>query len=271
MRKQRKKCLVLLSITVLLLFIAAFAEKLCPYDPYAQDLSISMKAPNLAHPFGTDRYGRDLLSRVLAGSTVSVFSTLLLIAIVTVLGTAMGLFCGWYGGRLDSILMRISDLFLAFPGLVFALAVAGVLGGGIQNAVLALMLIGWPKFARLARSLTLAQKKSTYLMAAKLSGSSDWKILIHHVLPNIAGPILVTAVLDIGTMLMELAGLSFLGLGVKPPMAEWGSMINEGKSMLQIAPWMVLAPGGAVFVTVMIFNLLGDTLRDYLDPKQRKR
>lgn len=150
-------------------------------------------------------------------------------------------------------------------------AVAGVLGGGIQNAVLALMLIGWPKFARLARSLTLAQKKSTYLMAAKLSGSSDWKILIHHVLPNIAGPILVTAVLDIGTMLMELAGLSFLGLGVKPPMAEWGSMINEGKSMLQIAPWMVLAPGGAVFVTVMIFNLLGDTLRDYLDPKQRKR
>ena len=108
-------------------------------------------------------------------------------------------------------------------------------------------------------------------MAAKLSGSSDWKILIHHVLPNIAGPILVTAVLDIGTMLMELAGLSFLGLGVKPPMAEWGSMINEGRSMLQIAPWMVLAPGGAVFVTVMIFNLLGDTLRDYLDPKQRKR
>lgn len=180
MRKQRKKCLVLLSITVLLLFTAAFAEKLCPYDPYAQDLSISMKAPNLAHPFGTDRYGRDLLSRVLAGSTVSVFSTLLLIAIVTVLGTAMGLFCGWYGGRLDSILMRISDLFLAFPGLVFALAVAGVLGGGIQNAVLALMLIGWPKFCE------TCQKSDTGAEKINVSDGSKafWKQWLENSYPS---------------------------------------------------------------------------------------
>lgn len=165
--------------------------------------------------------------------------------------------------------MRISDLFLAFPGLVFALAVAGVLGGGVHNAIIALAVIGWPKFARLARGLTLAQKHSPYMMAAKLSGSSGPKLLMKHILPNIAGPVLVTAVLDIGTMMMELAGLSFLGLGVKPPMAEWGSMINEGRSLLQAAPWMVLAPGAAVFITVMVFNLLGDTLRDYMDPKQR--
>ena len=165
--------------------------------------------------------------------------------------------------------MRISDVFLAFPGLVFALAVAGVLGGGIQNAIIALAVISWPKFARLARGLTLAQKDSTYMMAAKLSGSSTPKLLVKHILPNIDGPVLVTSVLDIGTMMMELAGLSFLGLGVKPPMAEWGNMINDGRSMLQIAPWMVLAPGAAIFITVMIFNLLGDTVRDYMDPRQR--
>ena len=148
---------------------------------------------------------------------------------------------------------------------------AGVLGGGIHNAVISLAVIGWPKFARLARGLTLAEKNAPYMMAARLSGSSTGKLLIKHILPNIAGPILVTAVLDIGTMMMELAGLSFLGLGVKPPAAEWGSMISEGRNMLQVSPWMVLAPGAAIFVTVMIFNLLGDTLRDYMDPKQRNK
>ena len=212
-----------------------------------------------------------MLSRVLVGSTVSIYGALLLVAIVTVTGTAVGIFCGWKGGKADTVLMRISDLFLAFPGLVFALAVAGVLGGGIQNAVLALAVIGWPKFARLARSLTMAQKDAPYMKAARLSGSSTPKLLLKHILPNIAGPVLVTAVLDIGTMMMELAGLSFLGLGVKPPMAEWGSMISDGRSMLQIAPWMALAPGAAIFIAVMIFNLLGDTIRDYMDPKTRRK
>lgn len=212
-----------------------------------------------------------MFSRVLVGSTTSIYATLLLVAIVTVVGTVIGIVCGWCGGIADTLLMRISDLFLAFPSLVFALAVAGVLGGGIHNAVIALAVIGWPKFARLARGLTLAQKDSAYLMAVRMSGSSTLKILFKHILPNIAGQILVTAVLDIGTMMMELAGLSFLGLGVQPPAAEWGSMINDGRSMLQISPWMVLAPGAAIFITVMIFNLLGDTLRDYMDPKQRAK
>ena len=274
-------------LTALLLFVAAFAKYLCPYDPYAQDLALAQKPPGPEHLLGTDRYGRDMLSRVIIGSTTSIYATLFLVAVITVAGTAIGIFCGWKGGKADTVLMRISDLFLAFPGLVFALAVAGVLGGGIQNAIIALAVISWPKFARLARGLTLTQKDSAYLMAAKLSGSSTGKLLLKHILPNIAGPILVTSVLDIGTMMMELAGLSFpfrtaqaiitesslsfLGLGVQPPMAEWGSMINDGRSMLQISPWMVLAPGMAIFITVMIFNLLGDTIRDYMDPKERNR
>lgn len=265
------KLIFFASLAAILILIAIFAEYICPYDPYAQDLMNAQKAPSMEHWLGTDRYGRDMLSRIIIGSTTSIFSTLLLVAIVTVAGTVIGMICGWHGGKADAILMRISDLFLAFPSLVFALAVAGVLGGGIHNAIIALAVIGWPKFARLARGLTMAQKEETYLMAARLSGSSTPKLLIKHILPNIAGPILVTAVLDIGTMMMELAGLSFLGLGVKPPMAEWGSMINEGRNLLQVSPWMALAPGMAIFVTVMVFNLLGDTLRDYMDPKQRSK
>ena len=267
----RAKLIFFLILTAVLLLIAAFAKYLCPYDPYVQDLTLAQKAPCPEHLLGTDRYGRDMLSRVITGSTVSIYGTLILVAVITVVGTVIGILCGWRGGKTEAVLMRISDLFLAFPGLVFALAVAAVLGGGIQNAIIALAVISWPKFARLARGLTLTQKASPYLMAAKLSGSSTGKLLIKHILPNIAGPILVTAVLDIGTMMMELAGLSFLGLGVKPPMAEWGSMINDGRSMLQIAPWMVLAPGAAIFITVMLFNLLGDTVRDYLDPRERNR
>lgn len=265
----KEKLIVFLILVVVLLMIAAFAKYICPYDPYTQDLTQAQKAPSIEHPFGTDRYGRDMLSRVITGSTTSIYATLILVAISTVGGTFIGIICGWFGGKADTVLMRISDLFLAFPSLVFALAVAGVLGGGIHNAIIALAVISWPKFARLARGLTLAQKDSAYLMAARLSGCTAVKLMLKHILPNIAGPILVTAVLDIGTMMMELAGLSFLGLGVKPPMAEWGSMINEGRNLLQVAPWMVLAPGFAIFLTVMVFNLFGDTLRDYMDPKQR--
>ena len=262
----REKLIFFTILVLILLVIAAFARKLCPYDPDMQDLLLAQKPPSTEHILGTDRYGRDMLSRVLVGSTTSIYATLLLVAIITVVGTAIGIICGWCGGILDTVLMRVSDLFLAFPSLVFALAVAGVLGGGIQNAIIALAVIGWPKFARLARGLTLAQKDSTYLMAVRLSGSSTFKIMFKHILPNIAGPILVTSVLDIGTMMMELAGLC-----VQPPMAEWGSMINDGRSMLQISPWMVLAPGLAIFITVMIFNLFGDTLRDFMDPKERAK
>lgn len=259
------------TLAVLLLLCSFFSEYLTPYDPYLQDLSNAKAAPSAAHLLGTDRYGRDMLSRVIIGSRTSIYSTLLLVAIVTGTGTVIGVFCGWHGKWLDTVLMRISDMFLAFPGLVFALAVAGVLGGGLQNAIIALAAISWPKYARIARSQTLSQKEMPYIRAAVLAGCSTPKLLTKHILPNIIGPILVTAMLDIGTMMMELAGLSFLGLGAKPPAAEWGSMMSDTRSLLTTVPWVTLAPGFAIFISVMIFNLLGDTIRDYADPKARGR
>lgn len=269
-RDRARARLILFSVLLALLLAAAlFARALCPLDPDVQDLSIARQAPSAAHWLGTDRFGRDVFSRVLAGSTVSIYAALALTAVTAVAGTAIGLLCGWLGGWLDTVLMRLSDLFLAFPTLVFALAVAGVLGGGIHNAVIALAAISWPKFARLARSLTIAQREAPYLMAARLAGCSPAGLILRHVLPNILGQILVAAVLDLSTMMMELAGLSFLGLGVKPPMAEWGSMIDDGRSLLQTAPWMVLAPVGAVFLTVTVFSLFGDALRDVMDPRRQ--
>ena len=258
-------------LAAILVVCSIFCEHLTPYDPYLQDLMNTKAAPSPEHIFGTDRYGRDMLSRVIVGSRTSIFSTLLLVAIITVIGTIVGVFCGWHGKWIDTVLMRISDMFLAFSGLVFALAVAGVLGGGLQNAIIALAAISWPKYARIARSQTLAQKETPYLRAARLSGDGPMKLIFKHILPNIIGPILVTSMLDIGTMMMELAGLSFLGLGAKPPTAEWGSMMSDTRSLLTTVPWVTLAPGFAIFVSVMIFNLLGDTIRDYADPRSRGR
>lgn len=258
------------TLALLLVVGSYFSESLCPYDPYEQNLGIAKASPSLEHPFGTDRYGRDMLSRVIAGSRTSIYSTLLLVAGITVIGTAVGIICGWNGKKLDAFLMRISDIFLAFPGLVFALAVAAVMGGGVQNAIIALGAISWPKYARIARSQTLAQKESLYMRAAILSGCGTGKLILKHILPNITGPILVTAMLDIGTMMMELAGLSFLGLGAKPPAAEWGSMMSDTRNLLTTHPWVTFAPGLAIFISVMIFNLLGDTVRDLLDPRNER-
>ena len=265
----KTRLIVFGTLAAILLVCSVFCEYLTPYDPYLQDLSNAKAPPSAEHLFGTDRYGRDMLSRVIAGSRTSIYSTLLLVAIVTAFGTCVGVFCGWHGGWIDTVLMRISDMLLAFPGLVFALAVAGVLGGGLQNAIIALAAISWPKYARIARSQTLSQKETSWLKAAKLSGSGTWKMIFKHILPNIIGPILVTSMLDIGTMMMELAGLSFLGLGAKPPTAEWGSMMSDTRSLLATHPWVTLSPGFAIFISVMIFNLLGDTIRDYADPKNR--
>ena len=226
--------------------------------------------PSLQHPMGTDTYGRDMLSRVISGARASIFSTFILVAVIFVLGTAVGVCCGYFGGAADTVMMRISDICLAFPGLVFAMAIAAILGGGIQNAVIALAVVSWPKYSRIARGQTLALKEEPYIHAAILAGDSSGQIMLRHILPNMLGPVLVTAMLDIGTMMMELAGLSFLGLGAQIPMAEWGSMMSSGRSMIQTYPWVVLSPGIAIFISVAIFNLLGDTVRDYLDPKNSR-
>ena len=266
----RMKLIVFAGLAAALLLITIFAKYICPYDPYAQDLTQAMQPPSAAHLMGTDTYGRDMLSRVLIGAQISISSTFALVAIITVFGTVVGIFCGYYGGIVDSVMMRISDVCLAFPGLVFAMAVAAILDGGVRNAVIALALISWPKYSRIARGQTLSIKKLPYMQASQLAGDSVLQMIFRHVLPNIAGPILVTSMLDIGTMMMEIAGLSFLGLGAQPPVAEWGSMMSSGRSMLQTYPWIVLSPGLAIFVSVVIFNLLGDTIRDYMDPKNTR-
>ena len=267
----KTRLVVFLILAAGVLLTAVFAQQICPYDPNAQDTSISLQPPSAAHPAGTDRFGRDMFSRILVGLQTSVLATLSLVVIITLVGTVLGVLCGYYEGVLDSVVMRISDVCLAFPGLVFALAIAALLNGGLHNAVLALAVISWPKYARIARSQTLAQKSTNYIAAAKLAGSSSRQIIVKHILPNCAGPILVTAMLDIGTMLMELAGLSFLGLGAQPPTAELGNMMSGGRSMLQTYPWVILGPGIAIFIVVVIFNLLGDTVRDYLDPRNSRR
>ena len=264
------KFLFFMALAVGIVCVALFADLIVPFDPYAQNLTEALQAPSSSHILGTDRYGRDMLSRVIMGARITVFSTLALVLLISVFGTIIGLFCGYYGGKLDSIIMRLSDVFLAFPGIVFAIAVAGVMGGGMINAVIALAVTSWPKYARIARGQVLIVKEMPYIAASKLSGSSTTKIMFNHIMPTIAGPILVTAMLDIGTMMMELAGLSFLGLGVQPPAAEWGSMMSNGRSMIQTSPWVVLGPGFAIFMTVAIFNLLGDTIRDLLDPRRNQ-
>ena len=271
-KKDRLKYkLIAFSILALLLIAAAFfSESLIPYDPYEQNLAVAKAAPSAEHLLGTDRFGRDMLSRIIAGSYTSIFSTLLLVGFITVFGSLIGIVCAWSGKWIDTLLMRLADMFLAFPGLVFALAVAAVLGGGVHNAILALAAISWPKYARLARSQALAQQSATYMQAAKMAGNSTFQMIYKHVIPNISGPILVTAMLDIGTMMMELAGLSFLGLGAKPPIPEWGSMMSDTRNLLATHPWVTLSPGVAIFVSVMVFNLLGDTVRDWLDPKNRR-
>ena len=264
------KLIVFAGLAAALLLITIFAKYICPYDPYAQDLSQAMQPPGATHLMGTDTYGRDMLSRVLIGAQTSISSTFALVAIITVFGTVVGIFCGYYGGIVDSVMMRISDVCLAFPGLVFAMAVAAILDGGVRNAVIALALISWPKYSRIARGQTLSVKNLPYMQASQMAGDSVLQMIFRHVLPNIVGPILVTSMLDIGTMMMEIAGLSFLGLGAQPPVAEWGSMMSSGRSMLQTYPWIVLSPGLAIFISVVIFNLLGDSIRDYMDPKNTR-
>lgn len=254
-----------------LLFVACFGQYIVPYDPYVQDLSNALQSPSGSHLLGTDRYGRDLFSRIIIGAQTTIFSALALVASITIAGTIIGIICGYVGGWIDSLIMRISDIFLAFPEMVFAIAIAGVLNGGIWSAAIAVGLIAWPRYARVARSQVLAMKNHQYMNAAKLMGTRWYKVILKHIMPNILGPIVVTSTLDVGAMIMNLAGLSYLGLGVVPPTPEWGSMMSEGRSMLQTSPWVVLAPGLAIFITVIIFNLLGDTVRDILDPKQTRR
>ncbi|MBR3623546.1 MAG: ABC transporter permease [Selenomonadaceae bacterium] len=267
MIKSHRSIIPYSAAAIIVILISVFAAFLTPFDPYAQNLDKALMPPNVENLLGTDRYGRDLLSRIIMGSQTTVLGALSVIFTVSVIGVVVGSAAGFKGGKLDSLLMRLGDVFLAFPQMVFAIFVAGVLGGGLINAALAVALIAWPKYARIARNFTLTVKNMPYIEAARISGANNFIILKRHILPNILGPIFVTAALDVGTIIMELAGLSFLGIGAQPPTAEWGSMMSNGRSMLQTAPWVVLAPGFAIFITVAVFNLFGDKLRDVLDSR----
>lgn len=248
-----------------LLLIAILAPVIVPNDPNATDAANMNAAPDAEHFFGTDRYGRCVFSRVIMGTRTSIFSAVILVAVTGTLGTLLGIIAGWYGGAIDSIIMRLVDIMLAFPQMVLAVAVAGILGGGMINAMLAMGLSGWTLYARLARAQVIAVKNEPFISAARLSGCSDIKIMLKYLMPCMLGSIIVNAATQFGVMMIGIAGLSFLGIGVSEPNAEWGSMINQSRAYMQIAPWATLAPAGATIITVMVFNCLGDCLRDISD------
>ena len=256
------------SVLVLcLLLIAIAAPVIAPYDPTHAAMKDAFLEPGAQHLFGTDKLGRDCFSRVLYGARASLTGVLVLVASVFVVGTTMGVVSGYFGGKVDMVIMRISDMMVSFPGLILAIAIAGIMGGSLVNAVFALTIVSWTKYARLSRSMVLKVKRRDFVEAAIVNGGTPGHILWVHILPNILPMMVITAAADIGALMMELAGLSFLGFGSQPPAPEWGLMLNEGRQQLQTAPWLMFFPGLAIFVTVVVFNLWGDNLRDVLDPR----
>lgn len=256
------------SVLVLcLLLIAIAAPVIAPYDPTHAAMKDAFLEPGAQHLFGTDKLGRDCFSRVLYGARASLTGVLVLVASVFVVGTTMGVVSGYFGGKVDMVIMRISDMMISFPGMILAIAIAGIMGGSLVNAVFALTIVSWTKYARLSRSMVLKVKRRDFVEAAIVNGGTPGHILWVHILPNILPMMVITAAADIGALMMELAGLSFLGFGSQPPAPEWGLMLNEGRQQLQTAPWLMFFPGLAIFVTVVVFNLWGDNLRDILDPR----
>lgn len=273
MKKQnfflKYKTFTIFSIlAILIVLIAVFAPIVSGgVDPTEGDLSQAILPPSSDHLFGTDKMGRDIYARVIYGARTSLVATFSIVILIFVIGLVLGVLAGYFGGVVDMVIMRISDMFLAFPGLVLALAVAGIMGASVRNAVLAIALVGWPRYARLARSLVLKIRHRDYVDAAIVTGSKTMYMLTRYMLPNALPMLVITAATDIGGMMLELAALSFLGFGAVPPAPEWGLMLNEGRAYMQSAPWLMVFPGLAIFITVVVFNMLGDSLRDILDPK----
>lgn len=248
--------------------MAFWGYRFAPYDPLETNFTQKLMPPSMAHPFGTDNVGRDVLSRVLCGAGNSFKLVFLMLAIVVVIGTAVGIISGYFGGILDTVLMRITDILLAFPDTIFAIAIVGMIGPGLLHTVVALAFVWWTKYARMARGMTAVIRNQDYVIQAQFGGVRTPGILLRYVLPNILPQVIVMTALDVGGMMLSLAGLSFLGLASQPPAPEWGYMLYEGKSYLQTAPWIMIFAGLAIFLTVMVFNLLGDSMRDVLDPKE---
>ncbi|WP_202906849.1 nickel transporter permease [Abyssisolibacter fermentans] len=268
--RSNKLAMVGLVIIIILVLVAIFGKFIMQYDPCVGELSESLQRPSSSHLLGTDEQGRDILSRIIAGTRISLKVGVIAVAISLSIGILIGALSGYYGGKVDMILMRFMDIILAFPSLLLAIAFMSALGKGIEKAIIAISIVTIPEYARIVRGSILSIKESEFVQAAKVIGNNDFAIIFRHILPNIMSPIIVRATLGVSTAILETAALGFLGLGVQPPNAEWGTMLGAGRGYFYNAPHLVFFPGIAITITVLAFNLLGDGLRDALDPKLRK-
>ena len=266
---SNKPALIAAIVLLLLVLIAIIGPSLVPFDPLAMDLDSLKQPPSKAHLFGTDSKGRDILSRVVYGSRISLTVGILASALSLCIGIFFGLIAGYFGGNTDAVLSQFFDIFLAFPSLLLAIGISAVMPPGLGSAMLAITLVGWAGFARLVRGITLSLKEQTYVEASRALGASPGRILYRHILPNAVPLLLVAGSLRVGGFILLEAALSFLGLGVQPPTPTWGSMISLNRTYINSAPWMVIFPGLAISVTVISFNILGDFLRDKLDPRMQ--
>ncbi len=264
--------LVGVIIVGLFLFLAVFGELLAPHDPYAADITNSkLLGPSLSHPMGTDELGRDVLSRIMTGTRVSVQVALFVLGFAVLFGTIVGLIAGYWGGWVDEVLMRLTDMFLAFPALILAVAIAASLGRNLRNTMIALATVFWPWYARLVRAQVLSIKEREFVQAAHSIGMSRSRIMLRHILPNAASVIIIQLTLDVGFAILSTSSLSFIGLGAQPPSPEWGTMMSTARNYFRDAWWYMAFPGIALTLTVLAFNLLGDGLQDALDPRSGRR
>jgi len=266
---KSKMAMVSLSILMLFFTIAILAPWISPYDPTETHTFDLFMPPCSKYPLGTDHLGRDNLSRILYGARYSMFASLLVVAVTVIIGMPIGAVSGYFGGKLDEILMRITDVILSFPGITLALLLAYIMGRGIYSAALALSLVGWPSMARIVRGVVLSEKGKDYVTAARIIGKSDFQILFGEIMPNCMYPVIIQAVMMMGTVIISLAGLSFIGVGVQPPEPDWGVIIAEGRQYLLEYPWLSILPGILMITVVLAYNLVGDRLRDALDPRLR--
>ncbi len=264
----RPAAMVGLAVVAFFVAIALLAPWVAPYDAAATSWSLVRKAPSATHWMGTDELGRDVLSRVVWGSRVSLKLGVTAVLIALLVGGTVGLLAGFYGGWLDLLGMRLMDLMLAFPSILLAIVVVAILGPSLTNAMIAVGVMAVPQYARIVRASVLSVRGLEYVQAARALGASDARLLLRAILPNVLGPVIVTASLGLATAVLDAAGLSFLGLGAQPPTPEWGSMLSQGRELVLIAPWVLTAPGVAVFLSVLGFNLVGDALRDLSDPRR---
>ncbi|KTQ97995.1 nickel transporter permease NikC [Aureimonas ureilytica] len=260
---------IALGLVVAVVMVALVGPWISPYEPNAVDLPARLQEPGWAHWLGTDHLGRDILSRLIAGARVSLGSVAAALSLILTLGITIGGMAGFLGGRLDQAIMRVTDVFMTFPTLVLSLFMVGMLGTGLVNVVAAIALSHWPWYARIVRGIVLSLKHREFILASRLAGASRLRVFREHLLPATLSQLVVLATLDIGHIMLHVSGLSFLGLGVAAPTAEWGVMLNDARAFVWTQPLLMLWPGLALFVSVMAFNLLGDAIRDRLDPHLR--